>query len=188
MEPAEAELLLVGITGSACVENDRLALLHLDRQRLARRIAIDHSNGRMVGGREWLDRPLHPRRKIVLKRVSPAPDCCLIGDVRLTIDTDDAVTRIDPGTRFAAVGPDWMGLPIGLKPVVPATPAAPVRAAPALQPIADEPQVRRRIALHNILVPRIVLTQRADAADISVEPLVRDFAKVWTCNRFVPVT
>src|SRR5687767_4147568 len=71
-----------------------------------------------------------------------------------------------------------MGLPVRLEPVVPAAPAAPVRAAPALQTVVDEPQVRRRVALHDVLVLRIVTTQRADAADVPVEPLVRNFAEV----------
>ena len=132
----------------------------------------------MVGVGEVFDGPIHARGEVVLEGFAPAPDGGLVGDVLRAVDSGHGVLRGDAHEFVATLGPDGMGLAVGLAIDVAAAPSAPVGPAPGVEAIVDEAEVGRRVAFHDEQEARIKFAERAFAADVGLEPLVGDGGEV----------
>ena len=109
----------------------------------------------------------------------PAPDRGLVGRVGLAVGAGDGVARaVAPRVRVAALRPEGTRLAGGLSPHVAAAPAAVGGAHRARQPVVDEPQERRRVALVDAAGEGIELPERLLAPDVRVHPLVGEGREV----------
>ena len=86
-------LPLIGIACPGRIQLDGLSFdgFYLDRRSAC--VAVHHHAWVMVRMGKIFDRPIHPRRKVVLESVSPAPDARLVGDMRPAINSDNRILR-----------------------------------------------------------------------------------------------
>src|SRR5207245_6969914 len=90
---------------------------------------------------------------------------------RLPVEAGDGVAGAVPaGKGVAALGPQRARLAVGLAEDVPAAPSAIGRAHGAAQPVVDEAQERRRVALVDAAWEGIVPAERPLVPDVGVDP------------------
>lgn len=180
MEPVERQLISIGVPGLRRVQHNRLADRVGDLKDAARPVDNGHGlavrrGGSRVGSATLVDSPLHAGGKVVLVGLPPAPDGGELAEVCLVVDADGPVGGVAEGALGAR----------GDHQDVAAAPAAPLRVLGRVEPVGDEAQEGRGVALHDEGPVEVVRAQGPDA-DVLLEPLVAHQRRVWAALVEVP--
>lgn len=178
VEPVKRQLISIRVPGLRGVKHNRFSERVRNLEDAAR--AVDHSHGLVVRLRSRVgsvvDSPLHAGGKVELVGLPPAPDAGELAEVRLVVDADGPVGRVAEGALGARRHHQD----------VPAAPSAPLRVLRCVEPVGDQAQEGRGVALHDEGPVQVVRAQGPDA-DVLLEPLVAHEGRVWAALVEVPV-
>jgi hypothetical protein len=90
-EPVKLHLIPVWIGSAGCAQGYWLSYDRINGKNILTWNTVDHYIGRVISVLVVLDGPIHPRREIVLKGISPPPNGCEIGHIEVAVDTSNRV-------------------------------------------------------------------------------------------------
>src|SRR5262245_52549570 len=146
---------------------------------------VEFGDRRVIGFGVGLDRPIHPRSKIVLISRAPAPDRSLVAGVPFAVHAEHFVFGIRPeGPRLRLSVPFAHAWRVKL---ITPPPTAPIRMLRVSQDVVYEVEKTRRIAFHQKLGDRILGAERPFAANVPVKPGIVHDAEICAYKTSVKI-
>ena len=169
-EPIVANLITIRIIRAGCAESHGFGGLYGQVHNGLALVIIESSHRIMIGLLECFGyAPIHPGRKVMLKGLSPSPDCRLGGTVFHAVLGDDRVHAT------SCVCPDGLRLGVRLTEDIASAPAPVRRTLAAAQSVADKTKKRGCVALHDVFQFRIERPERTMVLDyVFLQPWIVD--------------
>ena len=98
VKPRIVQTLSIRVRASTRIKRHRLPHLCIHRNRRRSRLSIHTHQGVMIRPFEIRNRPTHPRRKVILIRLTPSPDRSLIRRIHPAIRALHRILRSHPRT------------------------------------------------------------------------------------------